>query len=298
MILEELQPAHKSLFERLRGETPPCLSAYVFANLYAWKPLYRLRVAAQEGVFAVFMQDDAGMFMPLPPLGEGVTRETVSRCFELMTAQSRHAAVVRIENIAPEQAAQYESWGWLLREKPGDYVCSRDALAQLAGTAYKHKRADVNRFLREHDPLVRELSPEDAAACLELYGRWMRERAAAPPDALYRGMLEDNRKALETVFGEYAGLGVRGIAVELAGKLQAFTLGGEISREAFCVIFEVANLKVRGLSQFIFREFASRLEEYRYLNLMDDSGLENLSRVKRSYNPEFISRAFIATIRA
>ena len=54
----------------------------------------------------------------------------------------------------------------------------------------------------------------------------------------------------------------------------------------FCVLFEIADLNINGLSQFIYREFCQELmSSYRWINAMDDSGLENLKRVKRSYHP-------------
>jgi hypothetical protein len=60
----------------------------------------------------------------------------------------------------------------------------------------------------------------------------------------------------------------------------------EINKDTFCILYEITDLSVKGLAQFIFKEFATELTGYKYINIMDDSGLENLKKVKLSYQPE------------
>jgi len=61
------------------------------------------------------------------------------------------------------------------------------------------------------------------------------------------------------------------------------------------MMFEVVDYKFKGLSQFIFREFACEMDEYKYINTMDDSGLINLTKVKKSYKPCELISNFIIT---
>ena len=52
------------------------------------------------------------------------------------------------------------------------------------------------------------------------------------------------------------------------------------------MLFEITDLSTKGLAQFIYREFCKELmDTYRWINAMDDSGLENLKRVKNAYHP-------------
>ena len=39
----------------------------------------------------------------------------------------------------------------------------------------------------------------------------------------------------------------------------------------------------------------SQLEDFKYINIMDDSGLEGLKKVKLSYRPAKLASAYIAT---
>ncbi len=67
-----------------------------------------------------------------------------------------------------------------------------------------------------------------------------------------------------------------------------------LSRASFCVLYEITDLQVKGLAQFIFRSFAQELKDYKFINIMDDSGLENLKKVKLSYHPVRLVPAYIA----
>ena len=64
-------------------------------------------------------------------------------------------------------------------------------------------------------------------------------------------------------------------------------MGYPLNLDTFCLLFEITDLNIKGLSQFIYREFCKELtNRYKWMNAMDDSGLENLKRVKQSYHPK------------
>jgi len=113
-------------------------------------------------------------------------------------------------------------------------------------------------------------------------------------DYVYQEMLGDGLSCLRLLWRDYRDLDVAGRVVRVGKEIQAFTFGFEVNPEIFCVLYEVTDLSVKGLAQFIFREFCRELKKYKYINIMDDSGLENLKRVKLSYHPEKIIPAYIA----
>ena len=90
-------------------------------------------------------------------------------------------------------------------------------------------------------------------------------------------------------------LGLLGLVAEVEGRLAAYTLGYPLSDSVFCVLFEIADRDVRGLAQYIFREFCRSLARFEFINAMDDSGLEGLRRAKQSYHPERIVTSYIVT---
>ena len=81
-------------------------------------------------------------------------------------------------------------------------------------------------------------------------------------------------------------LGLVGRVVWIDGEIRGYTFGYPLNVDTFCILFEVTDLKIKGLAQFIYREFCKELmDTYRWMNAMDDSGLENLKRVKNAYHP-------------
>jgi hypothetical protein len=92
---------------------------------------------------------------------------------------------------------------------------------------------------------------------------------------------------------DYSGLKIVGRVVKIDKKIKALTFGFRLAEDTFCILYEITDLSIKGLAQFIFREFCRELADYKYINIMDDSGLENLKKVKLSYHPVKLVPAYI-----
>ena len=270
------------------------LAAYGFENIYIWKGIFAISWALVRGSLCVFFEDNIGCFMYLPPLGERLDPEALRECFALMDSRNKNQEVSRIENISAGDIGEYKKFGYRLYEKPGEYLCQRSALAGLAGSRYKSKRAAANYFTKNYCSVYRGYVAADEAGCLRLYRGWVAGRKRQNPDPLYQGMLQDSEKCLRLALADYPSLNLAGKVVAIDGQIKAFTFGFRLSRDTFCVLYEITDLKVKGLAQFIFMRFCRDLEPCKYINLMDDSGLENLKKVKLSYHPLKIIPAYIA----
>lgn len=84
-----------------------------------------------------------------------------------------------------------------------------------------------------------------------------------------------------------------GRIVKVDKEIRAFSFGFKLNAQTFCILYEITDLQVKGLAQFIFREFCREMADYKYINIMDDSGLENLKQVKLSYHPIKLVPAYI-----
>jgi hypothetical protein len=98
-------------------------------------------------------------------------------------------------------------------------------------------------------------------------------------------MLKDSRISLKEALDNYKALGFKGGVVEVDNKIKAFTFGFVVNKETFCILYEITDLSIKGLAQFVFSRFSKELSDYKFINIMDDSGLDNLKRVKLSYFP-------------
>jgi hypothetical protein len=172
-----------------------------------------------------------------------------------------------------------------VKENSKEFVYERLDIAKLKGGRFKSKRALAGRFEKGHDFEYGGLGPEAAFECLELYRRWAAARLSEERGDYYRMLIEDGYFAQKAAFLNFDALGLKGCFVKTGGAIRAYSIGYPLNKDTFVILFETADLGVKGLAQFIFREFCRGLAGYRYINTMDDSGLENLRRVKESYHP-------------
>ncbi|MDD5108390.1 MAG: phosphatidylglycerol lysyltransferase domain-containing protein [Candidatus Omnitrophica bacterium] len=295
MKLNKLALKDKKIFYKYLALESHELSAYSFANIYIWRALYDIKWAAIEGSLCVFFSDKIGCFMYLAPLAKEKQPQVLRQAFAVMDKINQNKDISRIENIEQRDLEYYRALGYLCHEKYPDYLCLRDDLAHLAGNKFKSQRASYNYFIKHHDFDFSRMKLIDKKDCLNLFNLWLKERSRQSNDDIYCGMLEDNRKVIKGTFAEYKHLDLEGIVVRVEGKIKGFSFGYRLNRQTFCILYEITDLSVKGLAQFIFRQFCQELKSYKYINIMDDSGLENLRKVKLSYKPVRLIPAYIVT---
>ena len=261
------------------------LSVYAFENIYIWKELFEITWMEADGNLCIFFEDALSRFLYLPPLGKSISPDALKVSFEVMDERNANRDVSRVENIEEEDCSFFKKHGYSLYLKSHDYVCLRKEMQELRGNTFKSKRSSYNYFIHHYAYECRPYTPGDAGACLGLYEEWMQERMKGRSDAVYCGMLRDSRRCLGVLIDSAGSLDAEGMVVLVDGRIKGFTFGFPVNPDTWCVVYEVADLSVKGCAQFIFRHFCSRMDQYRFINVMDDSGLENLRRVKMSYCP-------------
>ncbi len=247
--------------------------------------------------------------MPLPPVGprSGVgspspspLKVVLDQVMDFMAANNRGTSVTRIENIPMDLKDQFVEWGYVVTLKDSDYLYHTADLIHLKGNPYKSQRAAYNRFLRGHRIRLAPYRILDRDTCSALFQRWVHQKEEVPltrsslNDHVARLMLRDSASAHRVVLQEYRELGLTGRVLWVDGAIRGYTFGFPRSREVFCVLLEVADRSVYGLSQYLFREFCREHHQYPYINTMDDSGLSSLARSKRAYHPIELVQNFIA----
>jgi len=293
MKLKNISLKDRRIFDKYLNLSEHQLSAYAFANIYIWKNLFDIRWAIIEGALCVFFRDKIGSFLYLPPLSGRKRPGAIKKIFEILDRFNANSEISRIENAEDCDLDYYRSLGYLCGQRGTEYLCARDDLIELKGNAFKSKRSCFNYFLRNYVSEYRPYSSADKISCLQLHELWSKERAASTNDDLYRMMLGDSYQALKVSLSNYNHLKFIARVVTISGELKAFTLGYRLSSGVFCVLFEIADLSIKGLAQFIFRQFSLEAQATAYINIMDDSGLENLRRVKLSYRPARLIHPYI-----
>lgn len=293
MRLKSLELRDKAVFEKYLGSEKHELSVYSFDNIFIWKTLFDIRWSIDKDNLFVFFSDKIGSFLYLEPLAKDLSPEALEEAFDYLGSLNRNREISRIENAEEKNLDLYSRLGFEYKEKSCDYVCVRDSLAGLKGNVFKSKRADYNYFLKNYKFVFSDFSVKQKTECLKLYDRWAAQRRKTNNDDIYRFMLEDSRKSLLVLLQNYDDLNCAGKIVKADGEIKGFTFGFKLNKDTFCILYEITDLTIKGLAQFIFREFCASLKEYKYINIMDDSGLENLKCVKLSYHPVKLVPAFI-----
>jgi hypothetical protein len=296
MKLNKLSLQDQKLFNRYFDLMPHELAAFSFANLFIWRTLYAINWTLIDKSLCIFFSDAVGCFMYLPPLASGKLKpKVIQQAFGIMDKINKNRDVSRIENIQVKDRADYCSLGYLCQDKYPDYLCLRSDLALLKGNKFKSQRAAYNYFIKHYDYNWRRLSLADRASCLSLFNSWVKERKARCNDKVYCGMLEDNRKVIQDALTHYKQLNLEGIVVKVNKEIKAFSFGYKLNKNTFCILYEITDLAIKGLAQFIFRKFSQELKDYKYINIMDDSGIENLRKTKLAYKPARLIGAYIVT---
>ncbi len=289
------------------GEPSDPLAAYSFPYHFVWKDLFTYEWVELEGHRCLLASNQDGSFLALPPLGPDPCGPVMAWAFAFLSARNRTPAVSRIENVPEPLAARCREQGDRVVPKGPDYLYRRADLVALRGDRYKGQRVTYNHCVKQSSPTYRPFRPEDTEACLALYRQWQEGVKVDASSDLAPHLATDAESAHRQGITHAAELGLVGRVAEVDGRLAAYTFGyplptslapqegGEGEGSVFCILFEIADRAVKGLSQFIFREFCRELEPYEFINTMDDSGLDGLRRAKLAYHPVRLVESFIVS---
>ncbi|MCE2414878.1 DUF2156 domain-containing protein [Candidatus Poribacteria bacterium] len=291
MRLQPLTLNDKPLFDEYARQMGTRLSNYTFAPLYVWKEHFQFYWVLLAEHLCIFAKQAEDYFMPILPMPcdpeNDTYRNVIRMAYQFMLESNRNPHIARIENVPQELRTFFEKDGFRATLKETEYLYETRTLGELRGNRFKSKRNAYNAFIERYPSAeFRPYCTADSEACFGLYDAWHAERAATCDDAIYCAMLEDSRSAHRIAIADAETLGLLGRVVRIDEEIRGYTFGHPLNADTFCVLFEITELGIKGLAQFIYRELCKELMgTYRWINAMDDSGLENLKRVKRSYYP-------------
>lgn len=279
--------AHQPLVDRYLKLTSARLSAFSFVNIFIWQDFFKFDFEEIDGNLCIFATDDLGTFLYLPPLGPNVSERAVHAAFERMSRGNKGKGITRIDNVPESFLDSFSRERYKVRERGYEYFYARQDIAQFQGHAFKSKRNAYNHFVKHYTARYRPYESSMLESCMELYKRWSDHKKQTSQDEVYLQMLDENavvhRRALEHGYK----LDLVGRVVEVDGKIVAYTFGYFINPQTFCDLFEVADTHYKGLTSYIFSEFAGdhALTGVEWINVMDDFAMENVAKTKMSFRP-------------
>ncbi len=291
--IKPLRMNDRSIVERYLKKKKPSLAAQSFAIQFMAADLLSLVWCETEGFFCLFAFDNGTVYMPLPPLGSGDFRSLLPHCFDFMDRHNPNSEISRIENLSFRDIRRDVLAEFHIRPGYPEYVYRRKDLVELSGRKFHGRRSEWHAFTRTPGIECHPYKQSDEKEAVKLFDRWQAHGMRKTRDPMARKLLEDTRFYHLRALEEGGLMGLTGRVVYLEGRMVGYTFGVPLNEETFVVALEVTDSKHRGVSAYIFREFLCELEDFTYINVMDDSGLPGLRRLKRSYHPCHLEPSFV-----
>lgn len=286
---------NKAIIEKFLRRAHGYLSSHSFVNIFLWKDFFDYRLETIDGNLCVFATNETGCFLYLPPLGEKISPVAIEESFKRINSVNQGSGVSRIENVEQERFREFPPAGFLRVKKSEEFIYLREDIAAFRGSDYKSPRNACNHFIKNYRYAYRPFEASMIEDCLRLYDQWAGQRMATYADEVYRQMLEENHQVHKTALEYYQELNLMGRVVLVDGQIKGYTFGYRLNPEMFCVLLEITDLAVKGLSAFIFREFCrdQELRLFKWINAMDDFGLVNVRRTKMAFRPAKVVEVYV-----
>jgi len=290
---KELSLEDKSLFDRMFTQYPPQISEFTFTNLFIWRNAYQIEISRLQNFLCLFAKKGNHPFF-FPPIGEG---EMIECCRVLLRWMKEKGVSPKMTRVSEEIISHFD-WGAegfavTYDRDQSDYVYLLEDLAQLQGRKYHRKRNHIKRFKERYPYQYVPLVPELISECLELQTAWC-DLKHCDADL----SLANEFSAIREAFIHFEALGVKGGAILINEKVEAFTLGEPLNRETIVIHIEKANPDFDGLYPTLNQAFLEHhWTGYTYVNREQDLGEDGLRKAKESYFPHHMVNKYTLTLK-
>lgn len=179
-----------------------------------------------------------------------------------------------------------------------DYIYKTSDLALLKGSAYSKKRNLISQFERSYlekgFAKTFVLNKANTVDIMELSKKWLKSNEGQE----LMDLMECELKAIEKGIVMWDELELFGVSIYIDGKIAAFAIGSFLNDQMAVLNFEKARKEIKGLYQFLDREFAlSILPNFKLINKENDMGDLGLAKAKLSYHPLKKPKSYILELR-
>ena len=287
LTLEDKPPC-----DQLFTQFPPVISEFTFTNLFIWRHAYQIKISRLQN-FLCLLSEQGGSSFFFPPIGEGDVIKCYQSFLQYLGGKGIPPKIFRV----PEAVVAQIDWKTSgmkveLDRNQCDYVYLTQDLIELKGRKYHRKRNHIKQFQEKYSYQYIPLTPEWIPQCLQLETEWcdLRHCEASP------GLLNESF-AIKEAFTHFEKLGVKGGAILINGKVEAFTLGDPLNPDTVVIHIEKANPAYEGLYPTINQAFLeNQWSGYAYVNREQDLGEEGLRKAKESYFPHRLVNKYTVTL--
>lgn len=208
--------------------------------------------------------------------------DTLRDLIELAQREGGHRPLVAVEEEEIEWVSEhYPKIKYTPNPAYYDYVYLASDLADLKGGDYAKIRSRINKFKRNYNYALEDISEDNFSDTIEFLERWCQwKNCAGEP------LLEHESEAIKFSFNHLFELEMKGLALRIDGTIQAVSVYEAMNSDTAVIHYEKAIPDFDGIYQVINQETAKILvDEFEFMNRQSDLGKPGLREAKTRYRP-------------
>lgn len=279
---QKITKEDKNIFDNFLRLTQHENSSLNFTNFYMWRKFYDTHWAVKDNVLYVVLKNQ----LLQPFCAEEKIDDAIHDAIKIYRDDFSSENIFHIaeenfvERLKNFSGAEFEFFSDRNR---ADYVYNTEDLIKLAGRKFHRKKNHLNSFNKcyPHAEYI-SLETQDAInLCIDCMHDWYNIR-----DLEQYPALKFERDAILDLFADFKYFDVKGGAILIDGKAEAFAIGEQITPEMSVVHIEKGDTDFNGIYAAINQKFAANeWSEMKFINREEDLGIEGIRKTKEAYRP-------------
>ena len=248
-----------------------------FVSVFVWQNIFGTEYCIEDEMLYIRFNYD-GVYDYAMPVGFGNFKKSLKK---ILKEAEQIPMPCKISNISASRVPEFGGFEIYPERERFDYVYDSESFIELKGKKLHAKRNFINRFKADYDKRW-EYRNIDFENDRELVFEFAKDRCD-----------EEEKNALKSAFEHHKSLELYGGILFVDSRVAAYTVASPQNSEVMDIMFERADVGIKGSSQMIANEFArNNCRNYKYINREEDMGIEGLRKAKLSYCPAFLTEKY------
>jgi hypothetical protein len=295
MNFKKLSLEDKELFHKYTSPYTFLSCEYSFTTLYIWKDACDVEYTIYKDALLIKKRDFEGKYHFMQPLG--YKKENLKEIIEVLIKYKEENNIRYLfkdleENFIEEIKALFPNIGdFGIKEDRDnfDYLYEANRLMSLSGKKLHGKKNHYNSFVKNYEYQVVEIKDEKVIKDVIEKAETLYEEKEDKDCMLYYEL-----QAIKDIAYNINELSLKGIAVYVDEKLEAFSIGEKLNEDLAVIHIEKGSKNINGIYSFINKTFIDRcFNDVKIINREQDLGVEGLRKAKMSYYPLKLEKKFI-----